>query len=352
MKHESEAPDDNERLGPDRENLDPGEIDLTGATEQEDDLADVIGDAIHEAETSGGEIPEWGARTIARALANRTGSTDAALHHYAVTGRIDPDKIYRELAEVYADPTASLQTRSWVNWLGTYLVNQTVDADPDPDATDEAIDEAPIGGSALEKVAHYLRHACREADEHGQPITDEDARAIAAVLAPLAGPASAMAVFAETGQLDLPALATECRRFGDRTWRTPEVAEWLPRLENWLSANRSGDLSSEAASPQVEQGLAEHGDAFRAYLLLPDVDAGAGDLLVSFGEFYIGAYPHMDALLDDLTEVRDWEAAIDELAARHGIDGLVSLDRTKVELIARETWDIVEVGGRLYVFTK
>jgi len=348
MEHISESPDNNDHLGPDRENLAPGEIDLTGATEQEDDLRDVIGDAIHEAEASGGEIPAWGARTIARALANRTGSTDAALHHYAETGKIDPDKIYRELAEAYADPTGSPQTRSWVNWLGTYLVSRTIDADPDPDATDEA----PIGGSALEKVAHYLRHACREADEHGQPITDGDARAIGAVLAPLAGPSSAMAVFAETGEVDLPALATECRRLGDRTWRTPEIADWLSRLENWLTANRSGQGSGDVTSPQVEQGLAEHGDAFRAYLRLPDIDACAGDLLVTFGEFYIGAYPHMDALLDDLTEIRDWEAAIDELATRHGIDGLVSLDRTKVELVARETWDIVDVGGRLYVFTK
>lgn len=226
------------------------------------------------------------------------------------------------------------------------------DTDTGPAPTARDVDEAPIGGTALEKVAHYLRHACGEADERGQPISDEDARAIATLLAPLTGPSSAIAVFAETGEVDRAALATECRRLGDRTWRTPEVAEWMPRLEGWLSAYRSGPLASEVASPQVEQGLAEHDDAFRAYLLLPDVDAGAQDLLVTFGDFYIGSYPHMDALLDDLTEVRDWEAAIVELAARHGIDDLVSLDRAKVELVARETWDIVEVGGRLYVFTK
>jgi hypothetical protein len=265
MKHESEAPDHNDHLGPDRENLPPGEIDLTGHAQ------------------------------------HRRPDTD--------TG-------------------------------------------PAPTARDVHVDEAPIGGTALEKVAHYLRHGCGEADERGQPISDEDARAIATLLAPVAGPSSAMAIFAETGQVDVRALATECLRLGGRVWRTPEVAEWLPRLDAWLSANRSGQLASEVTSPQVELGLAEHGDAFRAYLLLPDVDAGAGDLLVTFAEFYIGTYPHMDALLDDLTEVRDWEAAISELAARHGIDDLVSLDRAKVALVARETWDIVEVSGRLYVFTK
>jgi len=352
MEHTPESPDSHDRVGPDRENLQPGEIDLTGATQQEDELRDVIGDAILEAETSGGEIPAWGARTIARVLANRIGSPDAALHHYAVTGWVDPDRIYRELAEVYGDPTSSPETRSWANWLSTYMVNRPPDTDAYPRATADAVEEAPIGGGALEKVTHYLRQACREADERGQPISDEDARAIATVLAPLAGPSSAMAVFAEGGQVDPTVLATECRRLENRTWHTPQIAEWLPRLENWLTANRSGNPLNEATSPQVEQGLADHGDAFRAYLSLPDVDESADDLLLTFGEFYIGAYPHIDALLDDLTEVCDWESAIDELAARHGIEGLVSLDRSKVEPIARETWDIVELGGRLYVFSK
>jgi hypothetical protein len=263
MEHESQSPDSPDRLGPDHENLPPGEIDLTG-----------------------------------------------------------------------------------------HAQHRRPDTDTGPAPTAGDVDEAPIGGTALEKVAHYLRHACGEAGERGQPISDEDARAIATLLTPLAGPSSAMAVFAETGEVDLAALATECRRLEDRTWRTPQVAEWLPRLEGWLSANRSGHRSGDATSPQVEQGLADHGDAFRAYLHLPDVDQSADDLVVTFGEFYIGTYPHMDALLDELTEVRDWEAAIGELAARHGIDELVSLDRTKVELVARETWDIVDVGGRLYVFTK
>ena len=122
MKHISESPDSPDRLGPDHENLPPGEIDLTGHAQHR-----------------------------------------------------RPD----------------------------------TDVDPAPTAGDVHVDEAPIGGTALEKVAHYLRRACGEADERGQPVSDEDARAIAAVLAPLAGPSSAMAVFAETGQVDPAALATE-----------------------------------------------------------------------------------------------------------------------------------------------
>ena len=75
------------------------------------------------------------------------------------------------------------------------------DTDTGPAPTARDVDEAPIGGTALEKVAHYLRHACGEADERGQPISDEDARAIATLLAPLTGPSSAAKL---TGRPKLP----------------------------------------------------------------------------------------------------------------------------------------------------
>jgi hypothetical protein len=60
----------------------------------------------------------------------------------------------------------------------------------------------------------------------------------------------------------------------------------------------------------------------------------------------------MDALLDDLTDVRDWQNTLDELAGQWGIDGLVSLDRDRVEGIARQAWDIVETAGSFYAFAK
>ena len=54
---------------PDREQIGDEEIDLTGVVDQTDSLKDVIGDAIIEA-GSDGEVPEWGARAMARLLAN------------------------------------------------------------------------------------------------------------------------------------------------------------------------------------------------------------------------------------------------------------------------------------------
>ena len=284
------TPGDSNR--PEHERLEPWEIDLTGSTEQDDSLRDVIGDAIHEATAAGGEIPEWGARTMARALANRLPDATSALHSFAVTG------------------------------------------------------------TALEKVSHYLRHAFAEADRQETAISEDDARAVASLLAPVAGPDSAMRQFADTGSADPELLRTECQQLQAHSWHTPDATEWLRRLSQHLAVTGSASSPERPLPEQAAEGLREHGDAFRAYLRLPDIQADRDDLVEAFHEFYVGSFPTMDALLDQLTEVRDWEHALGELAGQWGIDGLVSLDRRKVERVARETWDIVELNGHFYVFDK
>ena len=115
--------------GPEDERLWLGEIDLTGAVRQDDALADVIGDAIGEAEAEGGEVPEWGARTLARALANeRSDPLSGALHHFAITGHIDSLTIFDELSELYQTSDDD-QIREWIKWLGTYVVRTQNDVD-------------------------------------------------------------------------------------------------------------------------------------------------------------------------------------------------------------------------------
>lgn len=112
------------------------------------------------------------------------------------------------------------------------------------------------------------------------------------------------------------------------------------------------EVKDRPLNPQIEEGIREQGDAFRAYLQLSDIDPDRDDLLRTFHEFYIGEFISMEALLDELTEIRDWTNALHEVARTWGIDGMVSLDRVKIEAMTHETWDIVEMGGRLYVFAK
>lgn len=356
-----DEPTPEHELGPERERLEPWEIDLTGAVTQDDSLRDVINDAILEAQGTGGEVPEWGARTIARYLANQVGGHDSHLHQFAVTGHAEPDQISRELAELYNADSTSEEERGWIDWLGTYLLNRpaTPTAAGERELADPAASDVPITGSALEKVTHYLRHVFTEADSRGDAITADDARAIATLLAPLLGSASEIGRFAETGQADHQDLLLECQVLKARSYATTEIPDsWIPRLEQHLARNpplRRSDLAGPDGNEltgAAAEGVRDHGDAFRAYLSLTDIDPSRDDLTESFHEFYLGAFTSMDQLLDELTEVTTWEGALAELAGKWGIDELVSLDRDKVQRIARDTWDIVEIKGRYFVFTK
>lgn len=357
--HGDEPTPDHE-LGPDRERLEPWEIDLTGAVPQDDSQRDVITDAIGEAQGTGGEVPEWGARTIARFLANRIGG-HSHLHQFAVTGGAEPDQISAELAELYSAATTSEEEREWINCLGTYLINRapTPPAIPEHGPPEPATVEVPITGSALEKVTHYLRHAFTEADARGEAITADDARAIATLLAPLLGSASEIGRFAETGEADHQDLLLECQALKHRAYATLEIPDsWIPRLEQHLARNPPlprTDLTGpdgHGLTGAAAEGVRDHGDAFRAYLSLDDIDPTRENLTESFHEFYVGAFASMDQLLDELTEVRAWEGAIAELAGKWGIDELVSLDREKVAHIAHDTWDIVKIKDRFYAFAK
>jgi hypothetical protein len=342
MEHQPHNPDDREPNIPEEERLWPGEIDLTGVVDQAEELADVIGDALAEAEASGGEVPEWGARTLARALANRLEDPHSgALHHFAVTGRANKDAISRELVGIYQS-TDDQEIREWVDRLGTYVVSLPDDAKAD--MRSPAL-EVPIDGTPLEKVSAYLRIAFTEADARGEPISRDDAEAIATLLAPQLPPDSEMARFAESGDADRARLYEECQILKGRKWRTPDIGTWLVRFEQYLAAEA-------ANSPQVEQGTREHGDAFRAFLRLPDAEPQADDLLARFQEFYIGAYDSMDALFEAMTEIRACKAEVDAIAERWGFPGLFSIDEERLRTIAHAMWDIVEIGGTLYVFSK
>jgi hypothetical protein len=121
MEHYPHSSSDDEPRGPEEERLWPGEIDLTGAVSQPDALADVIGDAISEAED--GVIPEWGARTLARALADELDDPiSGALHHFAITGLIRRDALLSELDSLHHAVTDD-EIRGWTLLLGWYVRN-------------------------------------------------------------------------------------------------------------------------------------------------------------------------------------------------------------------------------------
>ena len=179
MEHLPPRSPDEEPHGPDHDRLDPGEIDLTGTVRQDDALADVIGDAIGEAESGNGEVPDRGARSLARALANeRDDPLNGALHHFAATGRADPEAIAQELADLY-ETTDDDQIKDWINRLGTYVI-RLPDAPTEQAAPPDEIhkDQEPELGTSAEGFFEGIRHASAEADapnaaEVAEPDVDE-----------------------------------------------------------------------------------------------------------------------------------------------------------------------------------
>ncbi|MEI2713621.1 MAG: hypothetical protein V9G04_10100 [Nocardioides sp.] len=118
---------------PEHERVPDYEIDLTGVVEQPASLIGVIQDAIVEAGPNG-EVPEWGARAMARFLANMLSIKTSALHHYAVTGRIDLDPMLVELHLIWRFDGRSDFVTEAINRLGTYLlVAQRISERVDPD---------------------------------------------------------------------------------------------------------------------------------------------------------------------------------------------------------------------------
>lgn len=112
---------DDEPIGPELEQFEEGIIDMTGMIEQGNALSDVIYDAIGEAQEEDGIVPEWGARTLARALADeREDPFSGALHHYAVTGRADREALLGELAEFSNRPQDDF-VREWAGWFEIYV---------------------------------------------------------------------------------------------------------------------------------------------------------------------------------------------------------------------------------------
>ncbi|MGH3630853.1 MAG: hypothetical protein ACRDRL_25850 [Sciscionella sp.] len=204
-------------------------------------LAGAIRDAIAHAEAEGGEVPAWGARSLAQALAIRRGNPGVGpLRAFAITGEADTEAMTRELTALYRS-TTNEQTREWINWLGTYVVRLAVDG---PQTETRQRTEAPDG-----------------------VVPDH---------------------------------------------------------------------------PQVARGIREHGDAFRAYLSLSDIDAGRDDLLDAFEDFYAGAYDSMGALVNSLSE----GIAIDTTPEPWASDAVTA------EEMVRATWDLVEIDSTWYAFIK
>ncbi len=147
-KHKAELPDaDNPNLEAEKpQNGEP--------------LLETIEGGIDAARERRGDVTEHTARAIARAITNALGDDGRVLDEFARTGSGSYSSLSEEYLEVYNDPSTPAQVRTWIDWLGTYLVmrdfpdtsRQYMGSGPDPDLSRLLIPEWPKLGDNRELI--------------------------------------------------------------------------------------------------------------------------------------------------------------------------------------------------------
>ncbi|PPG44386.1 hypothetical protein C5C30_02405 [Rathayibacter sp. AY2B5] len=116
---------------------------------------------------------------------------------------------------------------------------------------------------------------------------------------------------------------------------------------DWDSGDEDGliELLTDLRLPEDE--------ALQAFLMLPGVSVGADNIMESFHESYVSAYPFIEDAVRDLAEIDSLELASYEATESRSIpDNAVTIDYSLIEDHIREGYDLIEWKGRTYVFNK
>lgn len=94
-------------------------------------------------------------------------------------------------------------------------------------------------------------------------------------------------------------------------------------------------------------------EALQAFLSLPDVSAGADDIMESFHEAFAGTYPNEEAALRRLSPLEDWETSLADWCIDNGLEP-EALEWNYEPLMARlrDIYDVVEGKEVLHVFIR
>lgn len=320
----------------------------------------LIEQGIAEADASGTEISLLVAQAIASAITEQAPDKSPALTAFAVTGDVNLAAMAVETRTLHDAPHTPDQTKIWIRRLGDHLASRLDDPAYAPPFALEPGDIDFTGTVPQPTEMRDLIHdGFLEVEAHGGEMPDWSARAIARLLADGSNdPASALHQFAVTGRGDPDAISAETIPLYIRPDTPAEVRQWIDYLGTYLLHQQDQMAPTGLAeptrlrTPQEIEGIRLHGNAFIAYLSLPDIDPDRKDLLQTFAEVYVGTYTSINHLIDELTEITDWQAALDKVSDQWGIEDLVTLNRAKIERLVRDRWDIVQINNQLFAFEK
>lgn len=247
--------------------------------------------------------------------------------------------------------------------------------------------------SAANRFAPLIRDGIAEAAADQREIDEPTARCIAHVLGRAYGRESALADFGRTGEGTYLSLRDEYLELYGEEQADPTVTEMIDWLGTYL-VHREGTGSgrrfmNEHHPPKLDQLLVRtsipiagrrfivhvpanwhsgneddliellttlqlpEDEALRAFLSLPDVNAGTDDIMESFHEAFAGTYPNEEAALRALSPLEDWENSLADWCIDHGVEP-EALDWNYEPLMARlrDIYDVVEGKEVLHVFVK
>lgn len=107
------------------------------------------------------------------------------------------------------------------------------------------------------------------------------------------------------------------------------------------------------AVERLRRLAAKHGGAATAFLSLPDVDPYRESVVDDFTEAFLGDYPDRETLIDSELEALGWDEKLKHMIACHDIpEGMLTWSWPEIWKVIAEQYDIVEQGGRIYVFSQ
>lgn len=246
---------------------------------------------------------------------------------------------------------------------------------------------------ASDRFLNYIADGIAQATAERQEIDDGTARCIAHALGRAYGPGSALATFGRTGEGQYLSLRDEYLDLYGNSQADPvtkEMIDWLGTYLVQRENNGSGRrFMNEHVPPKLDQLLVRtslpvggqrytvnipaswhsgHEDeliellttlrlpedeAVQAFLALPDVSAGADDIMEAFHDAFAGTYPNEEAALRRLSPLEVWETSLADWCIDNGIEP-EALDWNYEPLMTRlrDIYDVVEGMEVLHVFIK
>jgi len=254
----------------------------------------------------------------------------------------------------------------------------------------DALHARPRDGAAREAQGdreYLIVHGIESARHEKRDIDPMTARMIAKLLSP--SDESALTAFALNGygrNRDLRAEYLPIYEDPDTTGSVIEAIDWLgaylvnkenlepgrtqrppgaPKLRNLLwQTEMQGDgsplhVSVRADIPnerideladQLQPKLDLHGTAFRAFLLLPDVEATSDNVEESYLECFQGEFEERDQLIRAFTEIDEFAGQLRDIRERYLGGEFVQVDMDGLWVQLNEVWDIVLLEDRYFVF--